>query len=69
MWDSTIFLVESNDTLYGHDAKFLGEVEKLSVTVVDEILNHLKTLTEGFEVNILVVFSSRGMGTNWQPPR
>ncbi|KAF6031522.1 C16orf62 [Bugula neritina] len=41
--------VESNDTLYGHDAKFLGEVEKLSVTVVDEILNHLKTLTEGFE--------------------
>uniref|UniRef100_A0A8C3V0Q0 VPS35 endosomal protein-sorting factor-like n=1 Tax=Catharus ustulatus TaxID=91951 RepID=A0A8C3V0Q0_CATUS len=36
--------VDSNDTLYGGDSKFLAEINKLSETVVSQILDHLKTL-------------------------
>ncbi|XP_068062973.1 VPS35 endosomal protein-sorting factor-like isoform X4 [Anomalospiza imberbis] len=36
--------VDSNDTLYGGDSKFLAEITKLSETVVSQILDHLKTL-------------------------
>uniref|UniRef100_A0A8C3ESE6 VPS35 endosomal protein-sorting factor-like n=1 Tax=Corvus moneduloides TaxID=1196302 RepID=A0A8C3ESE6_CORMO len=36
--------VDSNDALYGGDSKFLAEINKLSETVVSQILDHLKTL-------------------------
>lgn len=39
-----ISAVDSNDALYGGDAKFLAEINKLSETVVSQILDHLKTL-------------------------
>uniref|UniRef100_A0A8C3LFN7 VPS35 endosomal protein-sorting factor-like n=1 Tax=Chrysolophus pictus TaxID=9089 RepID=A0A8C3LFN7_CHRPC len=36
--------VDSNDTLYGGDSKFLAEISKLCETVIAQILDHLKTL-------------------------
>lgn len=36
--------VDSNDRLYGSDEKFIGEVNKISTKVLEEILNHLKYL-------------------------
>ncbi|XP_042336793.1 VPS35 endosomal protein-sorting factor-like isoform X2 [Sceloporus undulatus] len=36
--------VESNDTLYGGDTKFLTETNKLCETVIAQILEHLKSL-------------------------
>nr|XP_048722214.1 VPS35 endosomal protein-sorting factor-like isoform X3 [Caretta caretta] len=36
--------VDSNDTLYGGDSKFLIEINKLCETVIAQILDHLKTL-------------------------
>uniref|UniRef100_A0A8V5HA36 VPS35 endosomal protein-sorting factor-like n=1 Tax=Melopsittacus undulatus TaxID=13146 RepID=A0A8V5HA36_MELUD len=36
--------VDSNDTLYGGDSKFLAEINKLCETVIAQILDHLKTL-------------------------
>lgn len=44
------FVVESNDTLYGSDGRFLGEVDTVGSTVLGEILAHLQELSEGFEV-------------------
>ncbi|XP_069503258.1 VPS35 endosomal protein-sorting factor-like isoform X2 [Ambystoma mexicanum] len=36
--------VDSNDTLYGGDSKFLSEINRLCETVIGQILDHLKTL-------------------------
>ena len=36
------FSVDSNDTLYGSDPKFMAEVDGISNTLVDEILGHLQ---------------------------
>uniref|UniRef100_A0A8C3XU67 VPS35 endosomal protein-sorting factor-like n=1 Tax=Chelydra serpentina TaxID=8475 RepID=A0A8C3XU67_CHESE len=36
--------VDSNDSLYGGDSKFLIEINKLCETVIAQILDHLKTL-------------------------
>uniref|UniRef100_A0A8C0G6J9 VPS35 endosomal protein-sorting factor-like n=1 Tax=Chelonoidis abingdonii TaxID=106734 RepID=A0A8C0G6J9_CHEAB len=36
--------VDSNDTLYGGDSKFLTEINKLCEAVIAQILDHLKTL-------------------------
>ncbi|XP_059682181.1 VPS35 endosomal protein-sorting factor-like isoform X4 [Gavia stellata] len=36
--------VDSNDTLYGGDSKFLAEINKLCETVIAQILDHLKNL-------------------------
>ncbi|ETE65169.1 hypothetical protein L345_09057 [Ophiophagus hannah] len=36
--------VESNDTLYGGDTKFLAETSRLCETVISQILEHLKNL-------------------------
>jgi len=38
--------VDSNDSLYGSDPKFLAEIAKMSQVVVEEILAHLKVLGE-----------------------
>lgn len=39
-------LVDSNDSLYGGDSKFLAENNKLCETVMAQILEHLKTLAK-----------------------
>ncbi|XP_029432414.1 VPS35 endosomal protein sorting factor-like isoform X2 [Rhinatrema bivittatum] len=36
--------VDSNDSLYGGDSKFLAEVNRLCETLIGQILDHLKTL-------------------------
>ncbi|KAM6898761.1 VPS35 endosomal protein-sorting factor-like [Lycodopsis pacificus] len=36
--------VDSNETLYGGDPKFLSEINKLCETLIGQILDHLKTL-------------------------
>ncbi|KAG2455769.1 CP062 protein, partial [Polypterus senegalus] len=36
--------VESNETLYGGDPKFVAEINKLCDTLIDQILDHLKSL-------------------------
>lgn len=38
--------VDSNDSLYGGDSKFLAENNKLCETVMAQILEHLKTLAK-----------------------
>ncbi|WAQ96681.1 VP35L-like protein [Mya arenaria] len=37
--------MDSNDTLYGLDPKYLSELQGIFGTLVEEILTHLKTLT------------------------
>ncbi|XP_047233035.1 VPS35 endosomal protein-sorting factor-like isoform X2 [Girardinichthys multiradiatus] len=37
--------VDSNETLYGGDPKFLSEINKLCETLIGQILDHLKVLT------------------------
>ena len=39
-----LFSVDCNDTLYGHDRKYLAEVDKMADTLLEEILNQLKLL-------------------------
>ncbi|XP_043958673.1 VPS35 endosomal protein-sorting factor-like isoform X2 [Gambusia affinis] len=41
----SIHKVDSNETLYGGDPKFLSEINKLCETLIGQILDHLKTLT------------------------
>uniref|UniRef100_A0A8C7MGV3 VPS35 endosomal protein-sorting factor-like n=1 Tax=Oncorhynchus kisutch TaxID=8019 RepID=A0A8C7MGV3_ONCKI len=36
--------VDSNETLYGGDPKFLAEINKLCETLIGQVLDHLKTL-------------------------
>lgn len=40
----SIAKVESNETLYGGDPKFLSEINKVCETLIGQILDHLKTL-------------------------
>lgn len=42
-----IFSVTSNDELYGHDPKFLAEVNNLCRIVIEEILRQLSVLGSG----------------------
>ena len=41
-----VVTVESNDTLYGYDAKFIAEVNSMLTTVIDEITSQLKELEQ-----------------------
>ena len=36
--------VDSNETLYGGDPKFLTEIDKLCETLISQVLDYLKTL-------------------------
>lgn len=36
--------MDSNETLYGGDPKFLSEINKLCETLIGQILDHLKVL-------------------------
>ncbi|KAI4892357.1 hypothetical protein NFI96_017422, partial [Prochilodus magdalenae] len=40
----TIPKVDSNETLYGGDPKFIAEISKLCETLIGQVLDHLKTL-------------------------
>ncbi|XP_061085537.1 VPS35 endosomal protein-sorting factor-like isoform X2 [Conger conger] len=40
----SIAKVDSNETLYGGDPKFLAEINKLCETLIGQVLDHLKTL-------------------------
>ncbi|XP_077062071.1 VPS35 endosomal protein-sorting factor-like isoform X3 [Siphateles boraxobius] len=40
----TIPKVDSNETLYGGDPKFIAEINKLCETLIGQVLDHLKTL-------------------------
>lgn len=40
----TVPKMDSNETLYGGDPKFLSEINKLCETLIGQILDHLKTL-------------------------
>lgn len=39
-----LFIVESNDNLYGLDVKFLKEIDKISSIILGEILSYLKKI-------------------------
>lgn len=41
-----VSLVDSNDSLYGGDSKFLAENNKLCETVMAQILEHLRALAK-----------------------
>jgi hypothetical protein len=41
--------VDSNDTLYGSDPKFISEINKMCSVLLDEILAHLKYLNTNEE--------------------
>ena len=38
------FSVDSNDSLYGSDPKYVNEVRSVCSTLVEQILNHLQDL-------------------------
>ncbi|XP_070579924.1 VPS35 endosomal protein-sorting factor-like [Ptychodera flava] len=38
--------VDSNDTLYGNDNKFLAEIHKITEKLIEEVLEHCKRLTQ-----------------------
>lgn len=42
--DDLFCTVDSNETLYGGDPKFLSEINKLCETLIGQVLDHLKTL-------------------------
>lgn len=45
MWLPLVSLsVDSNETLYGGDPKFVAEINKLCETLIGQVLDHLKTL-------------------------
>lgn len=41
-----IILVDSNDSMYGSDPKFLNELKSMCSTLVEEVLSYLKTLAQ-----------------------
>ncbi|XP_063049112.1 VPS35 endosomal protein-sorting factor-like, partial [Engraulis encrasicolus] len=51
--------VDSNETLYGGDPKFISEVNKLCDTLIGQILDHLKTLgnAEGLRKQSALAFA------------
>ena len=51
--DSVLFFaVDSNDSLYAGDPKFVGKVSVLVSTLISQILDHLKTLAHPEEVRM-----------------
>lgn len=41
-----LITVDSNDSMYGSDPKFLNEVKSMCSTLVEEVLSHLKMLAQ-----------------------
>lgn len=39
-------VVDSNETLYGGDPKFVAEISKVCETVIGQVLDYLKTLSQ-----------------------
>lgn len=50
------FLVDSNDSMYGSDPKFLNELKSMCSTLVKEVLNYLKTLAQSEVCMALKIF-------------
>ena len=44
------FVVDSNDSLYGGDKKFIGEISRIADTIINLLLEHLKELSSTEEV-------------------
>ena len=44
-------LVDSNDSLYGGDKKFIAEISRIADTIVNLLLEHLKELSTTEEVH------------------
>ena len=38
--------MDSNDTMYGSDKKFLAEINSMCSTLIGQVLDHCKTLTQ-----------------------
>ncbi|XP_054624384.1 VPS35 endosomal protein-sorting factor-like isoform X2 [Dunckerocampus dactyliophorus] len=60
----TIPKMESNETLYGGDPKFLSEINKLCETLIGQILDHLKALgreEQGMRRQCTLAFSLFGV--------
>lgn len=56
-----MFIVDSNDSLYGYDPKFISEVDSMITTVIDELLTQLKVLEQsqvGYVISITTVLHS-----------
>jgi len=56
MYRVFIFTVDANDAMYGNDVKFLNEIAKLSHTLVEEVLTHIKNL-DNPQVSLFYVYS------------
>lgn len=39
-------VVDSNETLYGGDPKFVAEISRVCETVIGQVLDYLKTLSQ-----------------------
>ena len=46
-----LVLVDSNDSLYGGDKKFIGEISRIADTIINLLLEHLKELSSTEEVS------------------
>ena len=44
-------LVDSNDSLYGGDKKFIAEISKIADTIINLLLEHLKELSSTEEAS------------------
>lgn len=42
----TSSVVDSNETLYGGDPKFVAEISRVCETVIGQVLDYLKTLSQ-----------------------
>lgn len=51
-----VYLVESNDTLYGRSVAFLSAINELSSETIELILTHLSTLGEEKVIIIVSAF-------------
>ena len=45
-----VIVVDSNDSLYGSDKKFIAEISKIADTIINLLLEHLKQLSTTEEV-------------------
>jgi len=49
-WTAIVIVVDSNDSLYGSDKKFIAEISKIADTIINLLLEHLKELSTTEEV-------------------
>lgn len=54
------FIVDSNDSLYGGDPKFVKQVAVLVHTLISQVLDHLKSLAQPEEVQLFTHIAQHG---------